>query len=90
MRLPHNCLNAKPGAFENNHLRMGHRQMSSCVLQDLMDKLKAKRFRQIFDYLDADGTGQLDLIGLAFEVTNARVTMPCLALDTLAFRALAI
>ena len=32
-----------------------------------MDKLKAKRFRQIFDYLDAEGAGRLDLISLAFE-----------------------
>ena len=29
-----------------------------------MDKLKAKRFRQIFDYLDADGAGHLDLTAL--------------------------
>jgi len=34
----------------------------------MMDKLKAKRFRQIFDYLDADGAGRLDLTALVNDI----------------------
>ena len=33
-------------------------------LQAIIGKLKAKRFRQIFDYLDTAGAGELDLVTL--------------------------
>ena len=36
-----------------------------CVAQNMVEKLKAKRFRQIFEYLDQGSAGALDLIGLA-------------------------
>ena len=33
----------------------------------MVGKLKAKRFRQIFEYLDVAAAGQLDLIQMAFQ-----------------------
>lgn len=33
----------------------------------MIGKLKTKRFRQIFEYLDVAASGKLDLIGLAFQ-----------------------
>ncbi len=41
-----------------------------------MDKLKAKRFRQIFDYLDADGAGCLDLTALVKKISVNAFALP--------------
>ncbi len=36
----------------------------AAVSQRLFDKLRAKRFGQIFEYLDVEGAGLLDLVAL--------------------------
>jgi hypothetical protein len=43
-------------------------------LQAIIGKLKAKRFRQIFDYLDTAGAGELDLVTLV-----SALPAPCIA-----------
>lgn len=43
--------------------------------QNLVGKLKAKRFRQIFEYLDVAAAGKLDLIALALENSHIMETL---------------
>ena len=42
-------------------------------LQAIIGKLKAKRFRQIFDYLDTAGAGELDLVTLVSALCAHRI-----------------
>lgn len=46
-------------------------------MQTLMAKLKAKRFRQIFQYLDQDQDGVIDLLDLTTGIDTATATNLC-------------